>query len=143
MGNMKNTQGDTDFLHEQFCTGLRGKRQQVNCNNILKLLIFLFSENLMKRNAEVKKCKLPSTDGENKTLGFQFQPMVWLELILTETGPPEIGVMARELKHRGFASFKLLCCRLPTQPGHPLLQVSTPHPSWDKANSLVECGNDH
>lgn len=93
MGNMKNTQGDTDFLHEQFCTGLRGKRQQVNCNNILKLLIFLFSENFMKRNAEVKKCKLPSTDGENKTLGFQFQPMVWLELILTETGPPEIGVM--------------------------------------------------
>lgn len=78
MGTMKSTQGDTDFLHEQFSTGLRGNRQQVNCN-IPKLLIFLFSGNFMKRNAKVKKCKLTSTDGENKTLGFQFQPMVWLE----------------------------------------------------------------
>lgn len=81
------------------------------------------------------------------TWGFQFQPRVWLELILTETGPAGTGrgVMAKELKHRGFASFKLLCSRLPTQPEHPLLQVSTPHPRWDshRANSLVECGNDH
>lgn len=56
MGNMKSTQGDTDFPHEQICTELRGKRQQVNCNNILKVLLFLFSGNFMKRNAKVKKC---------------------------------------------------------------------------------------
>lgn len=147
VGNMESTQGDTDFLHEQCCTGLRGKRQQVNLNDILKLLIFLFSGNVMKRNAEVKKCKSPSINGENKTLDFQFQPRVWLELILTETGPAGTGrgVMAKELKHRGFASFKLLCSRLPTQPEHPLLQGSTLHPSWDslRANNLVECANDH
>lgn len=144
MGNMESTQGDTDFLHEQFCTRLRSKRQQMNCSNILKLLIFLFSGKFMKRNAKVKKCKSPSIDGENETLGFQFQPRVWLELILTERGPPGKGrvVMAKELKHRGLASFKLLCSR---PPEHPLLQVSTPHPSWDshRANCPVECGNGH
>lgn len=105
MGKMESTQGDTYFLHEQFCTGLRGERQQVNCNNILKLLIFLFSGNFIKINAEVKKCKLPSIQGERMTLGFQFQPRACLELILTETGPAGTGrgVMAKELKDRGFA----------------------------------------
>lgn len=85
MGNMQSTQADTDFLHEQFCTGLSGKRQQVNYNNTqLKLLIFLFSGNFMKRNAKVKRCKWPSIDGKNKILGFQFQSMVWLEQALLE-----------------------------------------------------------
>lgn len=85
MGNMQSTQADTDFLHEQLFTGLSGKRQQVNCNNTqLKLLIFLFSGNFMKRNAKVKRCKWPSIDGKNKILGFQFQSMVWLEQALLE-----------------------------------------------------------
>lgn len=101
----------------------------------------------MKRNAKVKKYKSPSFNGENKTLGFQFQPTVWLELILTEPGPAGTGrvVMAKELKNTGFASFKFLCPRLPTHPEHSLLRVPTPHHSWGshRANSLGEFGNDH
>lgn len=41
MDNMQSIHGDTGFLHKQFCSGMKGKRQQVNFTNIqLKLLIF-------------------------------------------------------------------------------------------------------
>lgn len=71
MDNMQSIHGDTGFLHKQFCSGMKGKRQQVNFTNIqLKLLIFSFSGISKEGNEKVEKYKTPSINGVNKTLGL-------------------------------------------------------------------------
>ena len=71
MDNMQSIQGDTGFLHKQFCSGARGKTQQVNFTNIqLKLLIFFFSGNSTEGNEKVEKYKTPSISGANKIFGL-------------------------------------------------------------------------
>lgn len=36
MDNLQNIQGDSGFLHKQFCSGARGKRQQASFTNICR-----------------------------------------------------------------------------------------------------------
>lgn len=36
MDNLQSIQGDSGFLHKQFCSGARGKRQQASFTNICR-----------------------------------------------------------------------------------------------------------
>lgn len=71
MGNKQSIQGDTGFLHKQFCCGVRDKRQQVNFSNIqLKLLIFYFSGNSMEGDVESGKVQNTIHQRCGQHLGF-------------------------------------------------------------------------